>query len=45
MGNPGGTGNEESPFDEDQMMNMFKGLLGNLGEPSQEGNKDGPTDK
>ena len=44
MGNAGGESGEENPFDDNQMMNMFKGLLGNLGEPTDGANKDGPSD-
>jgi hypothetical protein len=48
MGDMTGKGGEgESPFDEDQMMNMFKGLLGGLNDPANKedgSNTSGPND-
>jgi len=48
MGDTGNGGKDgESPFDEDQMMKMFKGLLGGLNDPAnKEDGKDinGPSD-
>ena len=47
MGDMGSGKDGENPFDEDQMINMFKGLLGGLNDPAnKEDGKDanGPSD-
>jgi len=43
LGEPGKEG-EDNPFDEAQMMNMFKGLIGSLGENPDAKDGAGPSD-